>query len=96
MGTAGVNHYIQSTCTCFSYLKQNKCKHIVVLAAFEKLIKIPSTAKSVPIGQKPKQSRPQATWRALVRQPEEATPVQLQVIASHTDTQATTSGATKK
>ena len=66
----------------------------------EKLIKIPSTAKS--IGKKPKRGRPQPTRRALVRQPEETTQVQQQVVvpatssASHTDTQATTSGATHK
>ena len=66
--------FLQSTCSCFSYLKQNKCKHIIGLAALEKL----STTKSVPIGQKPKRGRQQATSRALVRQPEEAAPVQQQ------------------
>ena len=69
---------LQSTCICFSYLKQNKCKQIIGLAALEKLIKISSPAKLVPIGQKPKRGCPQATRRALVRQPEEATPVQQQ------------------
>ena len=43
----------------------------------EKLIKIPSQAKSIPIGQKPKRGRPPAAKKALVRQeppsPQEAT-----------------------
>ena len=34
----------------------------------ENLIKIPSQAKSIPIGQKPKRGRPPAAKKALVRQ----------------------------
>jgi len=44
-------------------------KHIIGLAAFEKLIKIPSAAKSVPISQKPKRDRPGLAKGAYVLQP---------------------------
>ena len=44
------------------------CKHIVGIAALEKLIKIPCEAKSVEIGQKPSRGRPAQARKALQHQ----------------------------
>ena len=55
----------KSTCTCPSYFKHYICKHIIGIAAIEKLIKIPCQAKSLPIGAKPKPGRPPAAKKAL-------------------------------
>ena len=40
------NDYRQSTCTCPTFFKSYIFKHIIGIAAMEKLIKIPSQAKS--------------------------------------------------
>ena len=72
--------------------------HIIGLAALEKLVKNTEYSQVGTDRSKAKRGRPQATRRALVHQPEEAPPVEQQVVvpASHTDTQATTSGTTQK
>jgi len=66
--TLSRDNFRNSTCTCPSYFKDYICKHIIGCAALEKLIKIPSVAKSVEIGQKPKRGRPKLAKKALQRQ----------------------------
>ena len=57
-----------STCTCPAFFLKYLCKHIVGIAALEKLIKIPCEAKSVEIGQKPSRGRPAQARKALQHQ----------------------------
>ena len=63
--TINRDNFLLSSCTCPCYLNTYICKHIIGVAAIEKLIKIPNNTKSVPIGKKPKRGRPGATKKAL-------------------------------
>ena len=58
----------KSTCTCPSFFKHYICKHIIGVAAMEKLVVIPCQAKSAPIGEKMNRGRPPAAKKALQRQ----------------------------
>jgi hypothetical protein len=57
--------YLKSTCTCPTYFREYVCKHIIGIASLQKIEPIPSKAKSVPIGAKPRRGRPTATAKAL-------------------------------
>ena len=63
------DNYLKSTCTCPPFFNHYICKHIIGVAAMAKIIKIPSTAKTLEIGQKPARGRPPKTKKALERQP---------------------------
>ncbi len=67
--TLNNENYLKSTCTCPSFFNHYICKHIIGVAAMAKIIKIPSTAKTMDIGQKPARGRPSKTKKALERQP---------------------------
>ena len=66
--TLNREEFRKSSCTCPSYLTNFLCKHIIGIAALQKIVKIPSQAKSVPMGLKPKRGRPTKTKKALQHQ----------------------------
>lgn len=53
-------------CTCRSFLKTGKCKHVIGIAIRQKQVKPPPAAKQIPIGQKPKRGRPKLATKALL------------------------------
>jgi len=55
-----------STCTCFSFQKQYKCKHVLGIAVSKKLFTIPESAKMDVIGKKRKVGRPLKARVALL------------------------------
>lgn len=57
----------EGRCTCPEFLKQNICKHILGSAIRLKLVDVPTEAKAVPIGEKPKRGRPKKATKALLR-----------------------------
>ena len=63
--------WLQGSCTCPYYSKNNVCKHLVGLAAYLKVNPIPEVAKTVPIGQKRGPGRPKKARKALVYQPDD-------------------------
>jgi hypothetical protein len=58
-----------STCTCPTYMKDYKCKHMIAICVRLGLVEYPATAMTLPLQQKRKRGRPQATRGALTRQP---------------------------
>jgi len=62
-----VGNWKMSSCTCPSFLKNYKCKHVYGLAVHKKLALFPETVKTVPIGQKRKPGRPKGTTKALLK-----------------------------
>ena len=63
------DNWKKSQCNCPAFLKRNRCKHIIAIAATKHLVTIPIAAKQVLIdGKKPK-GRPQLAKKALVYQP---------------------------
>ena len=68
------NNYEHSICTCTSFFKKHKCKHIIGLLARKDLypkgsLTIPQDAKNIAIGQKRGPGRPALAKLALIRQP---------------------------
>ncbi len=57
-----------STCTCFTFLKQFICKHVLGIAIRQKKFTVRPEAKNIPIGQKRKRGRPAMATKALLRQ----------------------------
>lgn len=58
--------WTSACCTCPSYLKKYKCKHVIGVAIRLKYTKPPPTAKQTPIGQKRKRGRPKKVTKALI------------------------------
>ena len=61
-------NWLDSNCTCASFQKQFKCKHVIGLAIRTKKVKPPPAAKQVPLGQKRKRGRPAKSKKALLIQ----------------------------
>ncbi len=61
------NDWESATCTCPVFLKEYICKHSVGLPVRLKLLTVPDTAKTIPIGQKRKRGRPKKSTSALLR-----------------------------
>ena len=70
------NWKLECSCICSSYFKDHMCKHIIGLVANQEhqYVRIPNTAKQVPIGKKPSRGLPRKVPLALNR--EVATSVQ--------------------
>ncbi|KAG4068613.1 hypothetical protein HA402_004954 [Bradysia odoriphaga] len=60
------NNWKKGTCTCPAFCKKFICKHLVGMAVRYKLVEVPLSAKSVPIGQKRKRGRPRKAKHALL------------------------------
>jgi hypothetical protein len=58
------------SCSCASYKKNYKCAHSLGALVREKRVRVPSVAKTVPIGQRRKRGRPSRARPALQRQPQ--------------------------
>ena len=54
------------TCTCPPFLKLFKCKHIIGIAARQKLVQVPLAAKDTPINQKRRRGRPKMATKSLL------------------------------
>ena len=61
--------WTKSTCTCVSFLKHFKCKHIFAIACFKKLAFFDDTCKTILVGTKRGPCRPRKikSNEALVR-----------------------------
>lgn len=59
------SEYLGASCSCISYLKNYLCVHVIAYLDKIGSLKIPSEAKSVPLGQKRKRGRPKKVGPAL-------------------------------
>lgn len=58
----------ESKCTCYSFLKENLCKHILGLAIRLNLCEVPATAITNKLSQKRKRGRKTKAEKALLIQ----------------------------
>lgn len=57
-----------SSCECPYFLKNFTCKHIIGLALQSKMCKLPRTAITTELGERPKRGRKEKSYKALLKQ----------------------------